>query len=171
MCGIVGFIGPTQSFKNILNGLYQLQNRGYDSAGIAIFDSDNNIKTHKYASTSQVSALETLGKFSETYETTTNGIGHTRWATHGAKTDENSHPHGSNDNMFTLVHNGIIENYQEIKRFLLENGYTMRSQTDTEVIVNLISYHYNKSKNVLYSIKTTIDELKGTWGLAILFQN
>ena len=171
MCGIVGFIGTEISYQNILNGLYQLQNRGYDSAGIAVFDDENKIKTHKYASDENVNALKKLSEFNQIYKNSQNGIGHTRWATHGAKTDANSHPHCSNDGLFALVHNGIIENYKEIKSFLLEHGYIMHSQTDTEVIVNLLSYYFNECGNVIEAIRKTTDELKGTWGLAILFQN
>jgi len=165
MCGIAAFIGNnTNAFKEILNALYQLQNRGYDSAGISMID-NNNIITHKYASTTDKSALELLNEF----ESTSNiGIGHTRWATHGAKTDINSHPHVSHDGKFSLVHNGIIENFQEIKKFLLENGIENVSQTDTEVIVNLISYYYNEEQNILNAIEKTTQRLTGTWGIAII---
>ena len=165
MCGIAAFIGNNQNaFKQILNGLYQLQNRGYDSAGISIID-DNNIITHKYASTVEKTALELLKEFEYT---STIGIGHTRWATHGAKTDVNSHPHISHDEKFSLVHNGIIENFQEIKQFLLENNIENISQTDTEVIVNLVSYYYNEDKNISNAIEKATRRLTGTWGIAII---
>lgn len=165
MCGIAAFIGNNQNaFKQILNALYQLQNRGYDSAGISIID-DNNIITHKYASTIDKTALELLKEFE--YNSTI-GIGHTRWATHGAKTDINSHPHISHDGKFSLVHNGIIENFQEIKQFLLENDIENISQTDTEVIVNLVSYYYNEDKNISNAIEKATQRLTGTWGIAII---
>ena len=96
------------------------------------------------------------------------GIGHTRWATHGAKTDSNSHPHISHDGKFSLVHNGIIENFQEIKQFLLENDIENISQTDTEVIVNLVSYYYNEDKNISNAIEKATQRLTGTWGIAII---
>ena len=165
MCGIAAFIGNNQNaFKQILNALYQLQNRGYDSAGISIID-DNNIITHKYASAIDKTALELLKEFEYT---STIGIGHTRWATHGAKTDINSHPHISHDGKFSLVHNGIIENFQEIKQFLLENDIENISQTDTEVIVNLVSYYYNEDKNISNAIEKATQRLTGTWGIAII---
>lgn len=165
MCGIAAFIGNNQNaFKQILNALYQLQNRGYDSAGISIID-DNNIITHKYASTIDKTALELLKEFE--YNSTI-GIGHTRWATHGAKTDINSHPHISHDGKFSLVHNGIIENFQDIKQFLLESDIENISQTDTEVIVNLVSYYYNEDKNISNAIEKATQRLTGTWGIAII---
>lgn len=165
MCGISAFIGNNQNaFKQILNALYQLQNRGYDSAGISIID-DNNIITHKYASTIDKTALELLKEFDYSSNI---GIGHTRWATHGAKTDSNSHPHISHDGKFSLVHNGIIENFQEIKQFLLENDIENISQTDTEVIVNLVSYYYNEDKNISNAIEKATQRLTGTWGIAII---
>ena len=115
MCGISSFIGDENAYRKILDGLLQLQNRGYDSAGISIFE-NGNIITHKYASSTNSSALDKLEKYN--YENNHVGIGHTRWATHGAKTDTNSHPHMSFNERFVLVHNGIIENFQEIKTFL-----------------------------------------------------
>lgn len=165
MCGISGFIGNTkEAFLNVLNALYQLQNRGYDSAGISIIK-DKNIITHKYASNSDTTALDILSNF--TYDSNI-GIGHTRWATHGAKTDINSHPHLSYDGKIALVHNGIIENFQEIKQFLLEHEIENKSQTDTEVIVNLIAYYYNENNDLLLSIEKTTQQLTGTWGIAVI---
>ena len=145
MCGISSFIGDENAYRKILDGLLQLQNRGYDSAGISIFE-DGNIVTHKYASSPHSSALEHLNKYN--YENSYVGIGHTRWATHGAKTDTNSHPHMSYNKKFTLVHNGIIENFQEIKSFLAGKGISCISQTDTEVIVNLLAYYYDELHDV-----------------------
>lgn len=169
MCGITGFIGNENAFVQILDGLYQLQNRGYDSAGISVL-ADGEIKTHKYASSDTVSALTRLSEFKTYYNNSMVGIGHTRWATHGAKTDTNSHPHISYDGLFSLVHNGIIENYQKIKKELSEKGIELRSQTDTEVIVNLIAHHFKECGDVEESIRKTTQELTGTWGIAVLYK-
>jgi glucosamine--fructose-6-phosphate aminotransferase (isomerizing) len=170
MCGITGFIGNENAFTQILAGLYQLQNRGYDSAGISVIE-NGEIYTHKFASSDTISALTRLAEFKNHYNTGNIGIGHTRWATHGAKTDANSHPHVSHDGLFSLVHNGIIENYQEIKRDLCERGIELKSQTDTEVIVNLISVYFAEYGEVERAIQKTIQELKGTWGIAVLYKD
>ena len=166
MCGIVGFIGNDNAYEKILNGLIQLQNRGYDSAGISVMEDD--IKTWKYASIDTATALEKLSKFGSESSV---GIGHTRWATHGAKTDVNSHPHVSYNNIFSLVHNGIIENYKELKAMLVKRGIQNKSQTDTEVIVNLIAMFYDETHNVFVSIQKTTKLLKGTWGICVLCKN
>ncbi len=176
MCGIIGFIysKPKQNIYNhILNGLYQLQNRGYDSAGIGIL-SDNTFYVKKYASNEENIALERLKAESneiKNYDNVYMGIGHNRWATHGGKTDTNSHPHVSNCGLFMLVHNGIIENYQILKNFLINNGYEFKSQTDTEVIVNLISYYFKIHNNTYTAIELAIGQLKGTFGLVIIDKN
>lgn len=164
MCGISGFIGNVDAYQKIFNALLQLQNRGYDSAGISVIENDTII-THKYASINDISALDNLNKYSHN---STIGIGHTRWATHGAKTDINSHPHLSYDNKFSLVHNGIIENYQDIKIFLSAKGITNISQTDTEVIVNLIAHFYTELNDVELAIEETSKKLTGTWGIAVI---
>lgn len=165
MCGIIAGISPKIA-KILLDGLYQLQNRGYDSAGISEIDSNNQIKTYKKASTVETSALKYLEE--QKCSDASVGIAHTRWATHGAKTDNNSHPHTSYDGKFVLVHNGIIENYKEIIQFLNKKNIYNISETDTECIVNLLAYHYSNSNNVEESIRKTVDMLEGTWGLAIL---
>jgi glucosamine--fructose-6-phosphate aminotransferase (isomerizing) len=177
MCGIFGIINKTTNNENIydkiINGLFQLQNRGYDSSGLSLLNK-GKIETYKYASTANESSLDKLknlnltkGKDDEIYQ----GIGHNRWATHGIKNDINAHPHLSNDNNFALVHNGIIENYVELKHFLQENGYTFYSQTDTEVIVNLISYYYKIYNDTFISLKNVIDKLEGTYGIILLDVN
>jgi len=169
MCGIFGIC--TRDGKYIVNividALYQLQNRGYDSAGISIVDRDSFF-IKKYASTAKEDALSILKKidysiFSDSHI----AMGHNRWATHGIKNDINAHPHISNSGLFSIVHNGIIENYMELKHMLIKEGFKFYSQTDTEVIVNLIEYNYNSTKNVLESIQKTIDALRGTYGLVI----
>lgn len=167
MCGIIASIGKEgNSFFHNLSGLKQLQNRGYDSAGICSMI-DNQFITTKYASTDKESALVKVEEEKEKHDSAYISIGHTRWATHGAKTDINSHPHISSDGLFSLVHNGIIENYIELKEMLIKNGFTFKSQTDTEVVVNLIAYFYKLHKNTVTAIQKTIEELEGTWGLAI----
>ena len=166
MCGIIASIGNDNSFFHCLCGLKQLQNRGYDSAGICSMI-DNQFITTKYASTDKESALVKVEGEKEKHDSAYVSIGHTRWATHGAKTDTNSHPHTSSDGLFSLVHNGIIENYAELKEMLIKNGFTFKSQTDTEVVVNLIAYFYNIHKNTVTAIQKTIEKLEGTWGLAI----
>ena len=167
MCGIVGVITKNDDlFMLLMHGLKQLQNRGYDSAGIStIFE--NNFQLSKYASNYE-NALVLLERNKQIHENSNIGIAHTRWATHGGKTDANSHPHISSDSKFSLVHNGIIENYKELKNMLIEQKYSFKSETDSEVIVNLIAYNYKSSNNVIESITKTISMLHGTWGFAIL---
>ena len=171
MCGIITLLSlQNQEFlKNILESLKQIQNRGYDSAGISYIN-NNKIYTNKYAS-DEISALEKLNKNIDSSTKSSNIIAHTRWATHGAKTDNNSHPHLSWNNKLSLVHNGIIENYQEIKSFLINKNINFKSQTDSEVIANLIEYNYQIYNNLERAIKESISELQGTWGLAIIHQD
>lgn len=174
MCGIIAGISENIFFV-LLAGLRQLQNRGYDSAGVSLYDLDKKLfRVFKKASIDNKSALEYLDELSndikgDVYSNLDNNIGiaHTRWATHGAKTDKNAHPHLSNSGAFALVHNGIIENFKELKELLVENGYVMHSETDSEIIVNLIEFNYNKSENIKQAIKETLASLKGTWGLVI----
>jgi glucosamine--fructose-6-phosphate aminotransferase (isomerizing) len=173
MCGIFGIVLNTKNIKKtdicdlLINGLLQLQNRGYDSAGICSIQNDQ-FTINKYASKNNINALDKLVSMKLNYNADI-GIGHNRWATHGMKTDINAHPHLSNDKNFVIVHNGIIENYTELKNMLIGEGFTFYSQTDTEVIVNLLQYNYNISnnKNVFETIKKTIGELSGTYGLLI----
>jgi glucosamine--fructose-6-phosphate aminotransferase (isomerizing) len=172
MCGIVGILTcETNCIDYLLNGLKQLENRGYDSAGICCINSIGQLIIQKYASTN-ISALCKLEETKCLFENSKIGIGHTRWATHGGKTDLNSHPHISYDNMFSIVHNGIIENYLSLKTMLINKGYFFKSETDSEVIANLLSYNYkNNSENIINVITKTINMLEGTWGLCILFAN
>jgi glutamine---fructose-6-phosphate transaminase (isomerizing) len=170
MCGIIGYIGKLNGINILLNGLKMLQNRGYDSAGIS-YIVDNNIYIEKYASTDTNNSIEKLTTKVKNLQNITNGIAHTRWATHGAKTDENAHPHLDFHNTFSVVHNGIIENYLEVKKFLEENGYEFISETDTEVIVNTISYFLEQTKgSLLKSIEMTSNLLQGTWAVLIQYK-
>ena len=170
MCGIIGYIS-LQNICNyiLLNGLKQLQNRGYDSAGITSIDLCGNIITTKYASNDSEDSIEKLEKNISEHQNFM-GIGHTRWATHGGKTDKNSHPHSCANNMFSVVHNGIIENYSSIKKKLMQKNYIFKSQTDTEVISNLLLFNYllDKEKSIEEIIQITCKELEGTWGLVIM---
>jgi glucosamine--fructose-6-phosphate aminotransferase (isomerizing) len=133
MCGIVGYIGSRDAFPIIINGLKRLEYRGYDSAGLALYHKDLLFKKTK----GKVKGLEDLFT-TEDEKAGTIGLGHTRWATHGEPNDVNAHPHVSKSGNLVIVHNGIIENYDAIKKTLIERGYTFESDTDTEVLVNLI---------------------------------
>lgn len=168
MCGIVAFLSKNKSaIKYLLNGLTILQNRGYDSAGICTINKSNKLINTKYAS-SNISALTILQDYEKYHENNTVGIAHTRWATHGPKTDNNAHPHIDCKNRIALVHNGIIENYKDLKKFLIKRGYTFSSDTDSEVLANLISFYLEKY-DIWDSINRAIGKLQGTWGVAILY--
>ena len=175
MCGIFGIVLSQEKLENIynliINGLTQLQNRGYDSCGLSILN-NNTFDVVKCASTNEINAIDKLllliNNENLKNENYTIGIGHNRWATHGMKTDVNAHPHLSNDRNFVIVHNGIIENYHILKSMLLEKGFTFFSQTDTEIIVNLLQYNYSQSNGSVFEvIRKTISELNGTYGLII----
>ena len=169
MCGIIALLQLSND-NNIINilldGLKQLQNRGYDSAGICTMN--DNFSILKYASINDINSIKKLENEKNNISNSHVGIAHTRWATHGAKNDINSHPHISYDNKISIVHNGIIENYSDLKIMLQNNNIEFKSQTDTEVIVNLLAFNYKKSKNFLEAIKKTVNEMSGTWGLAIM---
>ncbi len=139
MCGIIGYIGKQRASTIILEGLKRLEYRGYDSAGLAILQ-QGRIDVAKKAGRVEVLVQESAR---HAFAGTT-GIGHTRWATHGGVTDANAHPHVSSDGKLALIHNGVIENYSQMKSFLLKKGYTFKSETDTEVLCNLVAYHYAK---------------------------
>ena len=142
MCGIFGIVSLNQEniYERIINGLIQLQNRGYDSSGLCVLN-NKHLEVHKYASTATESSLQKLQEKCINKGLHYLGIGHNRWATHGVKNDTNAHPHLSNNRQFAVVHNGIIENYAELKQELMKNGFVFFSQTDTEIIVNLISFY------------------------------
>ena len=163
MCGIVGYIGEKDAFPIVVNGLKRLEYRGYDSAGVSIFDS--GIKTFKKKG--KVSDLEI-----ETGDKDTRGtiaIGHTRWATHGEPNDVNAHPHTSMNGTFTIIHNGIIENYSTLKTKLEENGYTFKSETDTEVLANLIEYVYSKGQlEAEIAVRLALTKVVGAYGLVVM---
>ncbi|MBQ8932820.1 MAG: glutamine--fructose-6-phosphate transaminase (isomerizing) [Lachnospiraceae bacterium] len=162
MCGIVGFTGTQQAAPVLLEGLKKLEYRGYDSAGVAVMDKDR-IAVSKV--TGRIASLcEKTGQGKAVPGTT--GVGHTRWATHGAPTEENAHPHLSNDGKFAIVHNGIIENYLELREELTGRGYHFESQTDTEVIVHLIEMYYRGS--VREALIRTTNRLQGSYALGVI---
>ena len=163
MCGIVGYIGTKKASPILINGLLKLEYRGYDSAGISTIENDS------------ISVMKDKGRVKNLYDLDgindlvgTVGIAHTRWATHGKPSKENSHPHLDNTNTFCVVHNGIIENYNELREFLKDNGYTFYSETDTEVIPNLISYYYKKGNDFLKSVNLTCNDLKGSYAIEVI---
>ncbi len=174
MCGIVGIIATeTRSiYPLILNSLRQLQNRGYDSSGIGLLR-NGCIDIHKFSSTDEESSIDKLGSDPRLLRYPDNcvGIGHNRWATHGKKTDINAHPHFSQNKDFAIVHNGIIENYQQLKTKMLSYGYKFYSQTDTEVIASLLEYYYNEVNDVFHAISHMIKDIEGTYGLIIIHSN
>lgn len=169
MCGIVGYIGNKKAMPILLNGLYRLEYRGYDSAGISTIE-NNSIKTLK--TKGRVSELEALSS-NEKIEGSI-GIAHTRWATHGKPSKENSHPHMDNSETFSVVHNGIIENYSELREFLQSKNYKFYSQTDTEVIPNLIHYFYSASEEknpiqkYLQAVSDTCKKLHGSYAIEVI---
>ena len=163
MCGIVGYIGDKQAYPILINGLKRLEYRGYDSAGISLFS--NEIKIYKKKG--KVSDLET--HVSNEDISGNIGIGHTRWATHGEPNDVNSHPHSSMNGKFVLIHNGIIENYNLLKNKLIDRGYTFQTETDTEVLVNLIEYIYIKGNvSAEIAVRLALSKVVGAYGLAIM---
>lgn len=168
MCGIVGYIGNKKASPILIQGLQRLEYRGYDSAGIATIE-NNSIKIMK--DKGRVNNLYKLDGIDALKGTI--GIAHTRWATHGKPSKENSHPHFDSDNMFAVVHNGIIENYTELREMLIEKGYKFVSETDTEVIPNLINYYYKQEKtedeiSFLRAVKNACEDLVGSFALEIL---
>ena len=163
MCGIVGYIGKSQAAPILLDGLAKLEYRGYDSAGMAVYNGEE-IKMVK--SMGRLKVLEELTHGGETLPGTV-GIGHTRWATHGQPSDINSHPHFNTSGTIAVVHNGIIENYMALKEKLVSKGYVFKSETDTEVVAHLIDYYYRG--NPLEAITKVMHRVEGSYALGILF--
>lgn len=167
MCGIVGYIGACQAAPILLDGLEKLEYRGYDSAGIAVYGEEkreiNMVKTQ--------GRLKVLSELTHDGETLlgTLGIGHTRWATHGAPSDTNAHPHLNKEESIVVVHNGIIENYLKLKKKLVEKGYEFISETDTEVIAHLLDYYY--AGNPLQAITKIMHRMEGSYALGIIFRD
>lgn len=168
MCGIVGFCGKKQAAPILLDGLSKLEYRGYDSAGLAVRDDSEPVQVVKAKGRLKALYAKTNGGQSLVG---TCGIGHTRWATHGEPSETNAHPHVSADGNVVAVHNGIIENYQELKEKLLHNGYTFYSQTDTEVAVKLIDYYYKKYDHTpTDALSHAMVRIRGSYALAVMFK-
>ncbi|MDP3914167.1 MAG: glutamine--fructose-6-phosphate transaminase (isomerizing) [Bacteroidota bacterium] len=167
MCGIVGYIGDKNVYPILIQGLQRLEYRGYDSAGLAIYNSELKVFKCK----GRVADLE---KFVSAEDISGHiGIGHTRWATHGEPNDRNAHPHTSMNGDFVLVHNGIIENYAELKSDLIKKGYTFQSDTDTEVLVNLIEYFYRNAEevNAEIAVRLALSKVVGAYGIVVICKN
>ena len=168
MCGIVGYIGKQKASPILINGLIRLEYRGYDSAGISTIEKTGLSLMKDQGRVKNLYNLEGINDLTGTI-----GIAHTRWATHGKPAKENSHPHMDNSKTFSVVHNGIIENYNEVRKFLMDNGYTFYSQTDTEVIPNLVHYYYHKDEKnddlkFLRAVKNACADFKGSYAIEIL---
>ncbi len=169
MCGIVGFTGNNEAAPILLDGLSKLEYRGYDSAGIAVRNGEENAEI-----------VKAKGKLKVLKEMTNDGkavkgacgIGHTRWATHGEPSTVNAHPHCSDDENVIAVHNGIIENYQELREKLIKKGYTFKSETDTEVAVKLIDYYYKKYLGTpVDALNHALVRIRGSYALAVMFKD
>ncbi|MBT5353814.1 MAG: glutamine--fructose-6-phosphate transaminase (isomerizing), partial [Flavobacteriales bacterium] len=171
MCGIVAYVGNRRAFPILIKGLQRLEYRGYDSAGVGLIAQDHN-KITVYKQSGKVSDL--LDYIGEKDTNGSIGIGHTRWATHGAPNQQNSHPHDSSDNSFSLIHNGIIENYASLKSMLEQKGYIFKSDTDSEVLMYLIEDVYNNDSEVndLYkSIRVALNEVVGAYAIVVIDKN
>ncbi len=172
MCGIVGYVGKQKAAPLIMEGLKRLEYRGYDSTGVAV------LQDGAFTVAKKIGRVANLEKEAAKHKLTgTWGIGHTRWATHGGVTDANAHPHVSSDGRIALIHNGVIENYVSMKKFLLEKGYTFLSETDSEVLCNLIAYHYAKEplptssddeSRFVASVRKTLRHAEGTYGIVVM---
>jgi len=166
MCGIVGYIGEKNAYPILINGLKRLEYRGYDSAGVALLNGD----TRTYKTQGKVSDLEAFVKGKDISGTI--GMGHTRWATHGEPNNENAHPHVSMNGNFVVIHNGIIENYSRLKDRLINRGYEFKSQTDTEVLANLIEYIYIKGKvSAELAVRLALTKVVGAYGILVACRN
>jgi glutamine---fructose-6-phosphate transaminase (isomerizing) len=171
MCGIVGYTGKQKAAPLIIEGLKRLEYRGYDSAGVAVTAGAGFHVVKKIGRVANLEAETDRNKLAGHC-----GIGHTRWATHGEVTAANAHPHVSSDGQIALIHNGVIENYSSIKKFLIGKGYTFKSETDTEALCNLIAYHYAKEpqpdladeSRLLESVRKTLRHIEGTYGIVVM---
>src|ERR671922_446525 len=163
MCGIVGYIGEKSAVGIIVEGLKRLEYRGYDSAGVAVLGANGALEVRRAAGRMKV--LE--GILRERPVAGTLGIGHTRWATHGRPSDENAHPHTDCTGSLVVVHNGILENYLEIKERLAADGHTFRSETDTEVLAHLIEHHLQSLGRLDRAVKRALGEVAGSYAVGL----
>ena len=165
MCGIVGYVGKQQAYPILIKGLHRLEYRGYDSAGLALVNREGVLNVFK--SKGKVADLEHFVESKDLDGTI--GIAHTRWATHGEPNDINAHPHYSDSGNIALIHNGIIENYRVLKEALIENGYTFKSDTDTEVLVNLIEYiRTSNNCTLLEAVQQALKQVIGAYAIAVV---
>ena len=165
MCGIVGYIGPKEAYEILIKGLHRLEYRGYDSAGIALINGERELSVYK--AKGKVSALEESVADKDT--TGTIGIAHTRWATHGEPNVVNAHPHYSQSKTLALVHNGIIENYKTLREVLMKHGYKFESETDTEVLVELVEYmKESHGCDLVRAVHLALKNVVGAYAIAIL---
>lgn len=171
MCGIVGYIGRQAALPILVQGLEKLEYRGYDSAGVAFLLREQvKVVKKKGRLAGLAGLLSEQGWLGDDPRQVNIGIGHTRWATHGAPSDENAHPHISANGRIAVVHNGIVENEQELRIFLSERGYKFLSETDSEVIAHLVEYHYSKNRNqdIVEAVRQTVNDLEGSYALGVL---
>ena len=170
MCGIIGYIGKREVAPILIDGLKRMEYRGYDSAGVAMINGKNEVDIRKRKGRVSVVA----GEVESDHFSAHIGIGHTRWATHGGVTDANAHPHVSSCGRFIMVHNGIIENYENMRSFLVSKGYTFKSETDSEALVNLIAYHFDErtkdfnEDRFLEAVRKALLHVEGTYGIAVI---
>ncbi|MDE5871968.1 MAG: class II glutamine amidotransferase, partial [Muribaculaceae bacterium] len=168
MCGIVGYVGDRNAYEILIKGLHRLEYRGYDSAGVALVSPSGKLNVYK--SRGKVSNLEHYCQDKDTAGGT--GIAHTRWATHGEPSDRNAHPHYSEDEEIALVHNGTIENYKVLKDALIQNGCSFQSETDTEVLVQLIEYiRTHNDCSLLDAVKEALRQVVGAYAIAVIEKN
>ena len=161
MCGIIGYIGHEQAYPILIRGLQRLEYRGYDSAGIAVFDNGKLCRVRVRGKVEQLADKLAEGKFESSI-----GIGHTRWATHGKPSEQNAHPHASANGTIMIVHNGIIENYAKLREDMGALGYAFESETDTEVVAHMIEEAYRG--DLLQAVKKALRRVRGTYGLGVM---
>ncbi|MGQ0637772.1 MAG: glutamine--fructose-6-phosphate transaminase (isomerizing), partial [Nitrososphaerota archaeon] len=166
MCSIIGYLGDSPAAPVIVKGLKRMEYRGYDSVGVATFSGNQILVRKGVGKVSEVNNTVKLDMLSGTV-----GIGHTRWATHGGVTETNAHPHPSSSGKIAIVHNGIIDNYTELKKELQQKGYTFKSETDSEIIANLLQYNFDQTKNIKKSMMQTVSKLKGNYAFVAVFEN
>lgn len=166
MCGIVGYIGSKKASNILINGLKRMEYRGYDSAGLSLIENENIITIKKKGKVNELDNLVKHDKFSSSI-----GIAHTRWATHGFPNDINAHPHSDNSKKISIVHNGIIENYSSLKKKLITDGFTFESDTDTEVLSVFIGAIYKKVNDIELAVRLALNEIDGTFGLIVMSTN
>src|SRR5439155_16186470 len=163
MCGIVGYVGDKSAVSIIVEGLKRLEYRGYDSAGVAVLQAG---KLEVRRAAGRIKALE--GVLRERPVQGSLGIGHTRWATHGRPSEENAHPHTDCDGALVVVHNGILENYLEIKERLLAEGHRFRSETDTEVLAHLVEHHLRATGRLDRAVRASLAEVRGSYAIGVV---